>query len=196
MTSGFQHARRRLLVGAIAFVVATTKTSLAEVVAVPVSVQADLMVKVAAYDRNLPQRAPGRVHVALVVNRGNADSARVVTQMRSILGEVPAIAGLPHDETQIDFADAASLASACRAQGIGILYIGPGLGEQIEEIRRALETVDVLSVAAMAEDVARGIVLGFGLSAGKPKLLINLPQARKQHVAIRPEAVSLMTVLE
>jgi hypothetical protein len=196
MTSGFQHARRRLLIGAIACVVAATQTSLAEVVAVPVSVQADLMVKVAGYDRNLPTRASGRVHVGLVVKPGNADSARVVTQMRSVLGEVRMIAGLPHDEAQIEFADAASLANACRAQGIGVLYVGPGLGEQIEEIRRALETVNVLSVAAMAEDVPRGIVLGFGLNAGKPRLLINLPQAKKQRVAIRPEVVSLMTVFE
>jgi len=44
--------------------------------------------------------------------------------------------------------------------------------------------------------VPRGIVLGFDLVGGKPKMLVNLGQARKQHVAFMAEVLKLAKVFE
>lgn len=168
----------------------------AQELAVPVRVQADLLVKVAAYDKNLARRAPDRVRVLIVEKPGDGDSVRVASQLRSALNEIPAIAGLPHEDAVVDFSGAATLAATSRARHASIVYLGPGLGPEVDAIRIALEGEDLLTVAAVPEYVPHGIVLGFALRSGKPNLLLNLTQARKQKVALRPEAVRLMTVVE
>jgi hypothetical protein len=60
--------------------------------------------------------------------------------------------------------------------------------------REALSGVDVLSVSPVPEYVEQGIVLGFDVVSGKPRLLVNLGQARLQHVALRAEVLKLMKV--
>jgi hypothetical protein len=54
----------------------------------------------------------------------------------------------------------------------------------------------VLSVAAVADYVREGIVLGFDVISGHPKLLFNLPQAKLQKVALKASVLKLMTVFE
>jgi hypothetical protein len=48
----------------------------------------------------------------------------------------------------------------------------------------------------MADYVPAGIVLGFDLVSGRPKLVVNLSQARRQHVDFRAEVLKLMKVYE
>jgi hypothetical protein len=168
----------------------------AQSVVVPVGVQADLLVKVVAYDKNLARRAVDRVRIAIVELASDNESVHVASQLRSALHEIPEIARLPHEETIVDFSDAAALAAGCRSRHDSIVYIGPGLAAEIDAIRRALDGEDLMSVAAVPEYVQRGIVLGFGLHSGRPKLLFNITQARKQKVDLRAEALRLMTVFE
>lgn len=156
--------------------------------------QAGLLAKVVEYDRNFPARAGDRVRIALVEAPGDNESRHATALMRSALGDILTVAGLPHEEVVIDFTDALSLVNRCRAEHFAIVYIGPGLGASIGDIRHALAGVDVLTVAALPEYVQAGIVLGFGIEAGKPKLLFNLPQARTQNVAIRANLLALMEV--
>jgi hypothetical protein len=54
----------------------------------------------------------------------------------------------------------------------------------------------IISVSPVPEDVARGIVLGFEVVSGKPKLLVNLPRARQQNVAFKPELLRLARVIQ
>jgi len=185
-----------LAVWALLVTMTDSKQAGAQAVAVPVPLQAELLVKVAAYDKNLLPRAGDRVRVLIVEKPGDGDSARVAGQLRSALHEIPAIGGLPHDEVVFDFSDAHALAAECRSQHVSIVYIGPGMGTDIEAIRQAFDGGNLLSVAAVPDDVRRGIVLGFGLKAGRPNLLLNLAQARREGVALRPEVVRLMTVYE
>src|SRR5258706_418637 len=54
----------------------------------------------------------------------------------------------------------------------------------------------VLRVAAVPDYVRDGIVLGFDVVSGRPKLLFNLPQAKLQKVALAASVLKLMTVFE
>jgi hypothetical protein len=165
-------------------------------VVVPAALQADLLAKVAAYDKNLVGRAGDRVRVLIVVKPKDDASNRFAKHLSSALGGVGKIGGLPHDQTTAVFAGARPLAETCRAQRIAIVYLAPGLGEEIPAIRDALEDVNVLSVAAVASDVPKGVVLGFDLVSGKPKLVVHLAQARRQHVQFRAELLKLARVIE
>jgi YfiR/HmsC-like len=162
-----------------------------------VNLQAELLAKVIEYDRSFPARAGERAHVLIVVKEGNPDSSRFASTMQTALGRRDQIAGLPHDEQIGAFTTATDLAAACRERHIAVIYLGPGFGEvEVGAIRAALEGVDVLSVAAVPEYVEQGIVLGFDLISGRPKLLFHLTQAKKQHVVLRGEALKLMKVFE
>jgi hypothetical protein len=187
-------SRRSFGLAAAAAVLLPARRSRADEPSVPVSLQVELLAKVANYDRNLPARAGGKVQVLILTKSGNPDSSRAAGQMQRALGGIAEIAGLPHEEIVLPLADAAALAAAVRAHRAAVVYVTPGLGTDVTDLARALGGVDVLTIAAMAADVARGVVLGFDLVSSRPKLLVNLAQARLQNVAFRAEVLKLMQV--
>jgi len=175
---------------------ASSDIAFAQEVAVPVALQAELVAKVAAYDKNLPARAGDKVHVLIVVNPKDDGANRFAKSMESALGGVDKIGGLPHDEATTPFTNAKALADTCKAKKVSIVYVAPGLSDQVEQIKTALDGVSVLSVAAIAAEVPKGIVLGFDLVSGKPKIVVHLGQAKRQDVAFRAELLKLARVHE
>ena len=163
---------------------------------VPVALQAKLMAKVAGYDRNLPARAGGRVRVGILTVPGNAGSERAAAQLKRALGAIDKIGGLAHEEVSLSYSGAPQLAKSCKRDKIAILYVTPGLSDHIGKVRAALSGVSILSVAAEAGYVEDGIVLGFELVSGKPKLVVNLPQAKRQKVNFSAGVLKLMKVIK
>jgi len=188
--------RFALATSVVACVLLSPRTSLADEATVPVALQAELVAKVASYDRNLAARAGDRVHVLILVNAKSDASNSFAKHMTSALGGVDKIGGLPHDETTAPFGGAKALADTCRTKHIAIVYLAPGLADEVPAIRSALEGVNVLSVAADAAEVPKGIVLGFDLVSGKPKIVVHLGQAKKQEVAFKAELLKLAKVHE
>jgi hypothetical protein len=70
----------------------------AELVSVPLERQAELLARVAAYDRNMTSRAGGHVHVLILANEMDPESVGVAKRMEAALRSIPDIAGLGHDE--------------------------------------------------------------------------------------------------
>ena len=52
----------------------------------------------------------------------------------------------------------------------------------------------MLTVSAVPALVKQGVVLGFDLTAGRAKLLVDLNQAAKQRVAFGADVLGLMAV--
>jgi hypothetical protein len=168
----------------------------AEEPSVPVSLEAQLLAKVVAYDRHMPARAGGRAHVLILSKTGNPDSERAAAQMVSAIGAISELAGLPHDEVVWPYNGASGLAEACKNKHVAIVFVTPGFADDVDAIRGALDGVDVLSASAVADYVPKGVVLGFDLVSGKPKLLVNLTQAKKQQVDLSSDVLKLMKVYE
>ena len=89
---------------------------------------------------------------------------------------------------------ATALADLVRAKKAAIVYFGPGFGTQTPQIRETFTPLNVLTAGAVPDYVRAGIVLGFDLVSGRPKLLIHLGQARKQQVAFPASVLNLMKV--
>src|SRR5690348_15261099 len=81
----------------------------AEEPSIPVRLQAGLMAKIAVYDRNMPARAGELLRIGILTKTDNADSVRVANEMIRALGDMGEIAGLPHEESIIGYANAATL---------------------------------------------------------------------------------------
>ena len=180
---------------ALAFLLVTPRST-AEDVAVPIVLQAELAVKVAAYDKNFVARAGDRARVIILVRNGDDLSSRTAKAFAKELGGYPKIAGLPHDDTIAAYTTAPALAAVCKSQHIALVYVTPGLGGELGAIRAALEGGDVLTVASVAEYVPKGVVFGFDLVSGKTTLVVNLTQAKKQHVDFKAGILKMMKVTE
>jgi hypothetical protein len=189
--------RRTLFVAAGAFAVAWPLGSArGDDVPVPAELQATLLAKVVTYDRNLRSRSGDRVHVFLVGKPSDPTSMPFVRQMSQALSAMGTFDKLPHDEEIVEYKGADDLARKCQASRASILYLGPGFRDDIEAIRGVLEPLSLMTVSATPEDVQRGIVLGFDLVSGKPKLVVHLGQSRKQRVDFTAEMLKLVRIVD
>ena len=168
----------------------------AEEIPVPLELQAQLLSKVLTYDRSLATRAGDKVRLLLVGKPSDPTSMPAIRQMRQALGALDALGGLPHEESTLEFTNAVDLAEKTKNGRFTIVYIGPGFHGDIESIRVALEPLPVLTVSANPEDVSRGIVLGFDLVSGRPKLVLHLTQARRQRVDLSSDVLKLRRIIE
>ena len=190
-------SRRGFLAALFAGLCGWPRWARAEEAAVPISLQVELLLKVAAYDKNLTQRGASRVGLLVLVKQGDPDSGRSAAQARLALSEVTNILGLPLDSTSAVHGDPAGLTKLLRATNIAILYLMPGFSEsELAAIAEACTGISLLSAGALARHVERGTVLAFDLVGGKPKLLVNLTRARKQQVELSSSVLKLMRVIE
>ncbi len=181
-----------VLLAAVALL--TPRPTLADSASVPADLQAELLAKLSAYDRNFAARAGPVAAVLILVRSGNARSTLSGAVMKSELAKLERIGGLPHREVVAPFESAAGVAARIRSERVAIVYVTPGLEEHAPEIRKALTGLDVLSVSAVPSAVPEGIVLGFELVSGKPKILHNLTQAKLQSVNFKADVLKLMKV--
>lgn len=190
-------SRRGFLAALLAGLCAWPRWALAEEAPVPMSLQVELLLKVAAYDKNLTQRAASRVGLLVLVKPGDPDSGRSAAQARLALSKVTDILGVPLDSTSALHGDPAGLPKLLRANNVAILYLMPGFSEsELAAIAEACSGISVLSVGSLARYVERGTVLSFDLVGGKPKLLVNLTRAKKQQVELSSSVLKLMRVIE
>jgi len=185
-------ARRAIVLAATML----TVTSLAGAgsVQVPFSVQAELLAKVASFDRNFATRAGPRALVLVMQMPNDAESAAAAQELKTALARLPLVGDRPHDEQIVTYSSAAALAEMVRTRKAAIVYFGPGFSKELTAIRNSSSNVSLLTVGATPDYVEAGIVLGFDLVSGRPKLLINLSQARKQSVDFPASVLRLMKV--
>ena len=162
--------------------------------AVPGSLQAELLAKLEGYDRSFAARAGSVAKVMIVVKSGDAKSELSATEMKSALKRIEQIGGLPHQDSVVAYAGTADLVKRCQQERVAIVFLAASLDDAVESIAGALAGSNVLSVGADPSYVAKGIVLGFELESGRPRIVINLEQARRQNVDFSSNVLRLMRV--
>ena len=160
----------------------------------PIALQAELVTRLASYDKNMAARAGERVNILIVVKADNSDSQHAAVQLTSALGRFDRIGALPLGVQTVSYVDAPKLTALVKSGRLSLVFVMPQLGSEVEAIAAALDNVDVLTIAPSADMTRRGIVLGFELVSSRPKLFINLPQAEKQNVSMPAEVLKLTTV--
>jgi len=181
-----------LVVFAVGLFVAASGSALSA--NVPASVQAALIAKIACFDRNFAARAGKRALVVIVRTSDDQESAHDAASIQSALSQQSTIGSLPHDELTVTYTSAPALAELVRTKHAAIVYFGSGFSTQIPAIQKAFSSVNVLTFGADPEYIPSGIVMGVDLVSGRPKLVVNLTQARKQKVSLPASVLNLMTV--
>ena len=132
--------------------------------------------------------------ILLVAMPGNSESMRVALEMKAAFSRQEKVGDLPHEEHIVTLSTADALVETVRARKAAVVYFGPGFEKQVPALSAAFSSVNVLTVGVNPEYVRAGIVLGFDLVSGRPKLLVHLAQARKQHVLFPASVLNLMKV--
>jgi hypothetical protein len=171
------------------------KWLVADSASVPPGVQAQLLVRVASYDRTFRAEAGPRALVMILTKRGNAESSNTANLMSAALSREKAIAGLPFDLVTQEFTTTQALLAGGKLRRATILYLTPGFDAEVAAICSAVEKLHVRTVTGVPDYVRQCIVLGFKLGAGQPKLLINLPWARRNDIDYSSQLLKLAEVL-
>lgn len=189
--SAAKTSRTLALVASILF----GSTALADAVAVPAGIQANLTAKLLAFDRALAARAGGTVRVLILIDTAEGQSQKIANEFSAALKSRPSIAGLPIAATIAPFKDAGAIAAQVRKERLSAVYLSSGLGRFAERIADALKGTDVMTIAAEPAAVIRGISVGFDLVSGQPKILVNLKQAKQQNIQL-PASVLALAVIQ
>ena len=192
---GHQRRIRLKLIGMVLLLTSpVVRGSLAEDLAIPARVQADLVTSsrhtIETYPRAQAQRWWLRSSEAR--RRGFGQSRK---QIEEALKDAPSIAGLPHEELMVPCRTRnswSSCASRARSRFGTSLRAWRWTSPRSQRPWRA-EPPDR---GERPNYVAKGAVLGFELVSGRPKLIINLAQAQRQDVAFRAEVLKLMRVVQ
>jgi hypothetical protein len=161
---------------------------------VPTSAQAELIAKLAGFDRNFAGRAGAKVVILIAAMPGDSESMSAALEMKAALSRLPKVGDRPHEEQIVVHSSASALADLVRSKKAAIVYFGPGFEKQVPALRDSFGSLNVLTVGGVPSYVSGGIVLGFDLVSGRPKLLVHLAQARKQQVSFPASVLNLMKV--
>lgn len=162
---------------------------------VPIALQVELLGRVLWYERGL-QKSPNKELRAIIVER-KADpvSALAAAQWVAQLTRVKQLGGKRVLQRRAVFESAEQIGRVLQEERAYLACLTPGLGKVAAELSRVFAARGVLSVSSQGADTARGIVLGFELASGKPRILLNLTQARAQKLDFSAQLLRVVQVV-
>jgi hypothetical protein len=137
-------------------------------------------VRILPFDRGFAARAGSSVVIVVAQLDGNDDSTSASKQMSKALLDIGDVSNKPIRVETVSYSGPASLVTECRNRGALATYLTPGFAAQVPGIARSLVGAPVLTLAAVESYVPQGAVLGVEVLSGKPRISVNLSQAKSQ----------------
>jgi hypothetical protein len=167
----------------------------ADEVTVPIDFQIDLLGRVVRFERGYASHGSEPALVVLVTKRNVAASERAAAQANTTIGGIGNLGGRPTKVVTHIFSSPALLRSA--APDAAILYLMPGFNQaELQGIAASCADSSVLTVGASYGDAEKGAALGFEVESSKPRLVVNLPQARAQKLDFNAQFLRLVRVIK
>jgi hypothetical protein len=161
---------------------------------VAAELEATLHLKILSYDRNLKKRSGGKLVIGVLgrADDRGASGAAVATAFRELAKKVtvqemkPAVVELT--------LDGSDLQERLRAQGVTVVYLAPGLEGSVAEIDEAARGVGAATLTGRRSGVDAGVAVAVIADGKKPKIVINLPVAKKLGMDLDPSLLKLAEV--
>lgn len=162
---------------------------------VPVALQVYLLGRVVRFERNFASHGLQPAVVLVVAKSGVSSAERAAAQANAAIASARTLGARPARAVSHTFSSPAALRSA--AQDAAVVYVMPGFTPaELRQISAAFADANVLTVGTSNGDVERGMVLGFELESSKPRIVLNLLQARVQHLEFNSQLVRLARVVQ
>jgi YfiR/HmsC-like len=162
---------------------------------VPIALQVELLARLLWYEREL-QKSAGKELVALVVaRRGDPDSSHAAAQVIAQLDRVKELGGKVVKHTLVSYESADQLGRIVQQRRPYLIYWSKGMAGSTKELGRLPQEGSVLTVNAGRYAGTSGSVLGFELASSKPRIVLNLKQARAQKLDFSAQVLRVVRVL-
>jgi hypothetical protein len=150
-----------------------------------------------AYDSNLKSRAGDDLVVGVLAKAGHGPSEEAASAMarafRSLISVK--VQGLPVRTVQLAYTTAGALASALETRGVDVLYVVPGLDDELPAIAELARRRHVVTMGSRQEHVARGLSLGVFAVEGKPTIVVNLAASKAEGASFGSDLLRLAKVI-
>jgi hypothetical protein len=168
----------------------------AEEPSIPLDLQAQLSAKIIEYVESPPLGGGDRLALGILVNARDAESMRAGVELRAAFARVSGSGRRTFDVQIIQWNSASALADEITRRKLAIVYLTPGLLSNLSAVVSAVARRRVLTIAAVDAYVAGGAILGYELSSGHPRMILNLRQAKTQEVVLRAALMKLVRIIE
>lgn len=165
----------------------------ADEVAVPLSLQVDLLGKVLWYERTLQRSQQAELSIAILTRPKHLASEASAEQLEAQLTRVKALGGKPVRVRRVPYRSAEQTQRT--TEGAYLLYLTPGLEAAVADIAAAIAGQNVLTICSFGGGVPLGAVMGFELTSSKPQIVINLDRARAQKLDFSAQFLRIAKVV-
>jgi hypothetical protein len=183
----------------LAVVLAIAVPAAAQTMPMPVDIQLPLFLKILTYDRSFEYKARSAITIGIAYLPGDPASVKAKDEMVANLGRLAGrtIKNLPIKHVVLEFRDPASFDKAVKAGKVNVLYVAPGLGDQLPLLVKMSRSYAITTATGVPEFVQRGIAVGIGMKADKkPDILINLPSSRSEGSEFDASLLRIATVVK
>ncbi len=162
----------------------------------PAALQAELVVKILSFDRNLAADAGDEVVVGVLVQRRYRASLEAAEEFAQAMAALPPQA-LGDLRLRCQFLDAEPAAAGrlLAETGVHVLYIPPLRALSVEHVTAEAAARHVRSFTGVPEYVADGVAVGLGVRGDRPEILINLTAALAAGADFNSQLLKLAKIL-
>lgn len=159
--------------------------------------QAKILLRALAYDRNLLARAGVSVTIGIVYRQDNPESVASKQDMREAFNALSKLTllGLPLRFTTVEYVSADHLKTEVASQGIDILFLTPGIASHLGPILALSHQAKIATITGETAYVQDGVAIGVALRDGAPKLVVNLPGSKEEGMSLSSELMRIAEVV-
>lgn len=171
--------------------VAAVRPLAAQDMDVPVRVHVPILLKVISFDRHLRARAGSDIVVGVVMQGRNRASVVAGEEAASIMATAgTTVDGIPVRVVVFDL-DRQTIQQILATETLTHLYIPPLRAVDIGHLAGHARAARVVTMTGVADYLPRGISVGVGLRAGRPRILVNVGASRAQGADFSAELLKL-----
>ncbi len=169
----------------------------AQEMAVPVTVQLPLFVKILSFDRNLVAQPSGPIVMGVLYQSKFRASANVADEVRRAAGRLTVVGnGATLRVIPLDLDETPDLGSALRRLPLTVLYVSPLRAMDLESVAAATRKARILTLTGVPRYVAAGISIGIDMKGNRPDIVINLPAAKAEGADLDAQLLKLARVIQ
>lgn len=171
----------------------------ADSVDVPVDVQSNMLLRTLGYDRAILKKDGDEVRIGILYNENNTESMKAFEIAGDWLYEQKSagrkIGNKNLKFTGMSYYNEAGLKSMIENLDVSVLYVTPGNEENLIAISNVANSKEILTFGGRRDYVAHGLAIGVEMEAGKPRVIINLANAKTQGADFKAEFLKVAKVV-
>lgn len=153
-------------------------TALSQTHQAALEIQFSRLMKTLVFERNLKSRTGDRLVLGILYKPSVPESEKSRNEIvRLVKSSSRTIQGNLLTVVSVEFSQGADLGEACERMGVDVMFITPMRSIDLKSITEVSRKKKIVTLTGVPEYASSGVAVGVEMELGRPKLIINLPQA-------------------